>query len=38
MIRKGPKRIISASSKLGLLQTILKPDIGQCANENTGPE
>ena len=36
MIRNGPKRIISSSSGLELLQMVSKPDIGRCANENAG--
>ena len=37
MIRNGPKRTISASSGLGLLQMVLEPDTGQCASEDAGP-
>ena len=32
------KRKISASSGLGRLQMVSKPDIGQCANEDVGPQ
>ena len=36
--RKGsPKRTISASGGLGLLQIVSEPDIGWCASEDVGP-
>ena len=35
VIRNGPKRTISTSDGLGLLQMVLKPE--RCANEDTGP-
>ena len=31
--KESSKRTISASGKLGLLQIVLEPDIGQCAGE-----
>ena len=33
-IRNGPKRTISASGGLGLLQMVSKPDTGRCASED----
>ena len=38
MIHNGPKWTISASSKFRLLQMILEPDIGRCANKDAGPK
>ena len=35
--KESPKRTISASGGLGLLQMISKPDTGQCANEEAEP-
>ncbi|KAG7033927.1 Cysteine-rich receptor-like protein kinase 10, partial [Cucurbita argyrosperma subsp. argyrosperma] len=35
--RESPKRTISASSELGLLQIVLEPDTRQCANKDVGP-
>ena len=32
----GPKRIISISGGLGLLQMVLEPNAGRCASEDTG--
>ena len=32
-IRDGPKRTISASSELGLLQMVSEPDTRRCANK-----
>ena len=36
-VRNGPKRTISASGRLALLQMVSKLDTGQCAIENAGP-
>ena len=36
MIRNGPKRTISASDRLELLQMVSEPDIGQCVSEDGG--
>ena len=36
MIRNGPKRTISASSGLELLQMISESDTGLCASEDAG--
>ena len=35
--RKIPKRTISTSGGLGLLQMVSKPDIGRCASEDARP-
>ena len=35
--REIPKKTISASSGLRLLQMVLEPDIGQCVSEEDGP-
>ena len=32
--KESPKRIISASGELGLLQMVSEPDTGQCASED----
>ena len=37
MIRNRPKRTISVSGGLGLLQMVSEQDIGRCASEDTGP-
>ena len=37
-IHNGPKRIISVSGGLGLLQMVLEPDIKRCVNEDVGPQ
>ena len=34
----GSKRMISFSGEFELLQIISEPDIGRCANENSGPK
>ena len=36
--RKSPKRTISTSSELGLLQIVLEQDTGRCANEEAEPQ
>ena len=36
--RENPKKIISTSGGLGLLQMILEPNIGWCVNEDAGPK
>ena len=36
MIRNWPKRTISASGRLGLLQMVLEPVTKQCASEDVG--
>ena len=36
-VRNGPKRIVSVSDRLGLLQMVSKPVTGWCANEDAGP-
>ena len=35
--RESPKRTISASGRLGLLQMVSEPDTGWCASEDAGP-
>ena len=35
-IRNGPKRTISASDGLGLLQMVSEPDIERCVSEEVG--
>ena len=37
MLRNGPKRTISVSGGLELLQMVSKQDTGRCASEDTGP-
>ena len=36
-LRNGPKRIISASGGLGLLQMVSEPNTGWCASKDAGP-
>ena len=36
-IRNRPKRTISTSSELELLQMVSEPDTERCANEDAGP-
>ena len=36
--RESPKRTISTSSGLRLLQMVSEPDTGQCANKDAGPQ
>ena len=36
-LRESPKRIISTSDGLGLLQMVLESDTERCANEDVGP-
>ena len=36
-LRNGPKRTISTSGGLGLLQIVSEPDTKQCASKNLGP-
>ena len=36
-LRGSPKRTISASNGLGLLQMISEPDTGRCASKDAGP-
>ena len=36
--RESPKRTISTSGELGLLQMVLEPGIGQCTNEKVEPQ
>ena len=38
MTRNEPKRTISTSGGLGLLQMILELDTKQCVNEDAGPK
>ena len=37
-IRNGPKKTISASGGLELLQMVSKPDTGRCASKDTVPQ
>ena len=37
-IRNGPKRTISTSGGLGLLQMVSQPDTGRCVNEEAEPQ
>ena len=36
-IRNGPKRTISTSGGLGMLQMVSKPGMERCASEDDGP-
>ena len=37
MIHNGPKRTISVSGELELLQMVSGPNTGQCASKDAGP-